>query len=480
MRSRGRALAAALACLASPLAGQQPTPGRPGEALLSAAIDSMALDPIRAGRVAGMSIGVVRGEDTLHLEAYGSADLELDVPTPEDAVYEIGSVTKQFTAAAVLLLQEEGRLSLDDDLSRWMPDFPLEGRRIPIRRLLDHTSGIRGYTEMASFGSIARQRLPRDTLVALVAAEPFDFEPGEAMIYNNSAYFLLGLIIEKASGLSYEDFVESRLFEPAGMRDSRYCHKDELTPGRAKGFQPGTAGHQPGTAGHEAGTEGLRPADPLDHTWPYSAGSLCSTVRDLIRWNQALHGDGEGGRLLGAGSYAELLRPGALLDGTPLRYAKGLAITERDGHPRIAHGGGIYGYVSELRYLPDEDLTIAVLINTAGTENPATIADRIEDLVLGPAAPVRRRAFGGYVEPLLGRFRGPSRGRRMTAVVSLSEDGRLLVRTSGEPQPVEWLGGLTFGHGSTRYRFVRHGEAIDVLQVDHVGGLYVLRRTAPR
>jgi len=443
---------------ADPLAGQAAS-----RTELVAAIDSIAMEGIGAGQAAGMSIAVVRGTDTLLLKAYGSADLELGVPTPEDAVYEIGSVTKQFTASAILLLQEEGKLSLEDDLTKWLPDYPSGGRSIPLRRLLDHTSGIKGYTEMPVFGRIATQDLPRDSLVTLFAAAPLDFEPGEAMIYNNSAYFLLGRIIEKASGETYEDFVESRVFAPAGMKNSRYCHKDELTPHRAMGYQPGE--------------NGLRPADYLNHLWPYSAGSLCSTVRDLVAWNQAVHGDGVGGDLLSPASYHELITPGALADGMPLRYAKGLAVTQRDGHPRIAHGGGIFGYVSELRYLPDDDLSIVVLVNTAGRVRPAAIADAIEDLVLGPPAPVRPRTFGGDPSAYVGTFRGPGRGRPLTVRVTRDEEGELLLKLgSGPAEPIQWLGGDTFGRGSTRFIFERDGEAVVELRVDQVAGVYVLER----
>lgn len=434
----------------------------PGPAALGSLVDSIAATAIDSGVAAGMTVGVLRGTDTLLLRAYGSADLELGVLTPEDAVYEIGSVTKQFTAAAVHLLEEDGKLSLDDDLSKWMPDYPLADRALPLRRLLDHTSGIKGYTEMSAFRSITVQDLPRDSLVKLFAAEPFEFEPGEALIYNNSAYFLLGLVIEKASGVSYEEFIESRVFEPAGMDGSRYCHKDELVPGRAEGYQ--------------MGDDGLRPADYLNHRWPYAAGSLCSTARDLLRWNQALHGDGEGGGLLSPAGYRELITPGTLSDGTRLRYASGLTVTDRDGKTRISHGGGIFGYLSELRYFPEEDLSIVVLVNTAGPTSPSSIASAIEDAVLGPEAALVPRTWTGSLTPFVGTYRGPARGRRMSAVVTAS-DGELLIKTgTGDPEPVRWLGGATFANGATRFTFVRGEEGFDVLQVDRVGGVYVLRR----
>ncbi len=448
-----------------PLAGTGVASAQETGAALIAAIDSVAAEGIEEGRAAGMSIAVVRNGEPVLVKAYGSADLELNVATPPDAVYEIGSVTKQFTAVALLMLVDDGVVSLDDDFSKWFPDYPLHGRRIPVARLLDHTSGIKGYTEMQAFGSLATQALPQDSLIALVAAEPFDFEPGDALIYNNSAYFLLGKLIEKASGKSYEEFVEERLFAAVGMTNSRYCHKEELTPLRVKGYQPDPDGS-------------LRPANYLDHRWPYAAGSLCSTASDLATWNDALHGDGAGGELLTAESYRSLITPGSLNDGTPVRYAKGLMITRRDGRPRIAHGGGIFGYVSELRYLPEAGLSIAVLINTAGPVSPSAIATAVEDLVLGRVAPVVPRAYSGDLSRFEGTFRGASRGSRLTVTVRVGDDGLTLRRgtAQGEGQPLRWLGGTTFGRGDVRYRFLLDADRVVGLQVDQVGGLYVLEK----
>ena len=452
----------ALTLIPGAIAGQQTAPEG-----IADRIDSIAQGPIAAGSAAGMSIAVVWGSDTLVAVGYGVADLELNVPTPDDAVYEIGSVTKQFTSVAALLLQEDGKLSLDDPLTKWLPNYPVGDRSITLNHLLDHRSGIKGYTEMDGvWNEIMRLDMPRDTLVTLFAAEPFEFEPGEAMIYNNSAYFLMGLIIEKASGQSYEDFVEMHLFEPAGMTNSRYCHKDELIPNRAKGYVPGS--------------DGLRPAPYLNHQWPYAAGSLCSTVRDLIAWNQALHGDGDGGSILSAESYRALIAPQRLIGGYPMRYAKGLAITQRDGSPRISHGGGIFGFLSELRYLPEEDLSVAVLINTDGSTSPAEIADKIEDLLLGPESPPILERFNGDPKPYTGNYSGPSRGGDLDVTVRVGDDGGLVIRVDSEPErSVDWLGGDAFGRGRTRYVFVRSaGNTFDELRVDQVSGIYVLARSS--
>lgn len=353
---RGPGLAAAVAVVlcvfASPAAAQR------SRAEIVEVLDSIAESPVVEGRVAGLAVAVVRGGDTLLMKGYGKADLEWDVPMPVDAVFEIGSVTKQFTAAAVLKLRDEGKLDLDADITEYLPDYPTQGHRIPVRRLLDHTSGIKGYTEMASFAAIGPRRLPRDSLVALFAAEPFDFPPGEAQIYNNSAYFLLGLIIEKVSGVSYEEYVERELFAKLGMARSSYCSNSDVVARRARGYQ-------------SMGGVLVR-APYLDHTWPYAAGSLCSTVGDLITWLRALHGGG----VLPEVSYREMIAPARLADGTPLRYGMGLALTpDSRNRPAIHHGGGIFGFVSDTRYYPDEDLYVVVLVNTTGNLSPAAIAD---------------------------------------------------------------------------------------------------------
>lgn len=433
-------------------------------AAMAAAIDSLALEPINAGRAAGLSVAVVRGADTIRLEGYGKADLELDVPTPDGAVYEIGSVTKQFTAAAVFQLRDQGRLSLDDEITKHLPGYPNQGHHVTIRRLLNHTSGIKGYTEMPVFWeALAMRELPRDSLVAMFAKEPFDFAPGDLMIYNNSAYFLLGLIIEKASGEKYEDYVAKHLFQPAGMTDSRYCSNYQVVKHRAHGY--------------DFGPNGLTRTHYLAHVWPFAAGSLCSSVRDLVRWNHALHGArGQGGTMLPPATYREYLTPGALNDGTRLRYANGLALTEAGGHRRIAHGGGIFGFVSELRYYPDEDLSIVVLINTAGPADPGGIADRIEEVVLGKAPPAPARTFAGDLKSLAGTYAGPGRGQRLNVTVAVDSGALSLQMSNGRPQRLAYLDGLTFGGGVARYQFVREADRVVALRADQVGGYYILKR----
>jgi CubicO group peptidase (beta-lactamase class C family) len=423
----------------------------PSRARAAAVVDSVVAAAAGGWKnAAGMSVAVTRGADTLVLKGYGKADLELDVPTPPRAVYEIASLTKQFTAAAILQLAERGKVSLDAPVTRYLPSYPTQGHTVTVRRLLDHTSGIRGYTEIPEFEAIAPRALPRDTLVALFASKPFDFEPGAAQSYNNSAYFLLGLIIEKVTGRSYAEYVQEHLFARAGMADSRYCDQGAVVPRRARGYDVVRAG--------------LRRADYLDHTWPYAAGSLCSTAGDLATWTRALHG----GRILGAAAYRELLAPGRLNDGTPLRYAKGLVVNDSVwGHAWVQHGGDIPGFASFLAWLPADSIAVAVLINTEGPVRPDAVAAGIVRGLLGDRTP-KPVAFRGRAADYAGEYRGVGRGQQRTFVVAAGDSTPLVLRVNGGPaEPLAYLGGDTFGRGPNRFAFVREGGRVTALRVDN-------------
>jgi CubicO group peptidase (beta-lactamase class C family) len=426
-------------------------------------LDSMAGSGVVEGRAVGLAVAVVKGNDTLLMKGYGLADLEAKVPTPADAVYEIGSVTKQFTAAAILQLRDAGKLSLDDDVTKWLPDFPTHGNKLPLKRLLDHTSGIKGLTEMPEFRALSQSTFPRDSAYALIKRYPYEFAPGEAMIYNNSAFWLLGLIVEKASGMSYEDYIEKRIFAPLGMTRSSYCHSEETVDRKALGhaIQNGTPRRTP----------------PNNHTWPFSAGSLCSTAGDMVTWLKALHG----GKVLSPKSYAEMTTPSKLNDGTPLRYNMGLALgVDARGLKRIGHGGAITGYVSEANWYPDAQLAVVVLMNSAGGINPAAIASELAGEILPWTRPTQK-AFTGDATALAGTYKGPSRGREAVVVVAAdSARGVTLSLNGSQPRPLSWEEGWRFRAGPNDYvTFERRGSSdglATILKFDAGGGLYVLKR----
>lgn len=379
--------------------------------------DSLIRPLVDSGKIAGASVAVVKGETVLLRKTYGFADLEFNVPMPLDATFEIGSVTKQFTCAAILKLAAEGKLSLDDEPSKYIRFNP-HGRKITIRNLMNHTSGIKGYTEMPVFEVFSMQVHPRDTLIRMIEKEPYDFEPGDRLIYNNTGFFMLGMIIEKVSGMSYEDYVKKNLFEKAGMIKSYYGSENKIIPQRAHGydFQP----------------KGLVRTAYLNHLWPYAAGSLCSTPDDLVRWNRALHQ----GKILDEKSYKEFLATAVLNDGTSTRYAKGITVTNAYGEIMLEHGGGINGFLSENRYFPKSDLHIVVLFNTAGPNAPGPIADQLSEKMLGNVVE-KESEFSGDLNLLVGSYGGRARGRDVTAEVFL-KDNRLFYTFNKDTSRLVW------------------------------------------
>jgi CubicO group peptidase (beta-lactamase class C family) len=424
------------ACAGSaPSGGEATGSSSPEHAALVTRIDEIINKRINAG-IAGASVAVVKGRDTILIKGYGKADLEFDVATPEDAIYEIGSVTKQFTAVGILLLAEQGKLSLDDDITRHFPGYNSQGNKIPVRRLLDHTSGIKGYTEIPEFGQFGMSDLPQDSLVKIFSKKPFDFKTGEEEIYNNSAYFLAGLLIEKLSGKTYADFVKETMFDKAGMTNSRYCSESAIVKNRANGYDAAD------TLGN------LIRARYLNHKWPYAAGSLCSTVRDLVKWNDALHN----GRILQPASYAELIAPSTLNDGTRLRYAKGLALAPLAGRRAIWHDGGINGFISLNRYLPDDTLSVVVLWNSTGRN--LDVGEEIIEAIFGKAAD-DTKPVEGDLNDFAGTYTGNSRGQGMKATITVSGSNLLMASGQGAPDTLHYVGNDTFRSGGAYLTFER-------------------------
>lgn len=339
--------AALLSLVASGAAAQAPDP-------IATYADSVVGAAIAKHQTAGASVAIVKAGRTIVSKGYGSQDLENDVPATAQTVYRIGSLTKQFTAAAIMRLAEQGKLSLDDSVQKFLPTFPTQGNRVTIRHLLTHTSGIKSYTGLGpKWTSRMRLDLAKDSLVAMFANEPFDFKPGAQWKYDNSGYFLLGMIIERLSGQSYGAYLKDEFFTPLGLAGTRYCDQRPLITHRAQGYSPTPDGQ-------------FVNADLLSMTQPYAAGSLCSTVDDLAAWTRAL----SSGKVVSPASYAQMTTPGTLNDGAPLTYGFGLQVGTLAGHRHIYHNGGINGFISELHHYPDDSLIVVVLTNTEGPAAP--------------------------------------------------------------------------------------------------------------
>ncbi|HEY0673632.1 MAG TPA: serine hydrolase domain-containing protein, partial [Longimicrobiales bacterium] len=345
-----------------------PQRGQAQENRVQAVIDSVAHAALQRDVMAGMVVAAVRGADTLIMRAYGRAEVENAVPMTVQHVFQYASITKQFTAAAVLKLVEEGRVELDAPITRYLPDAPVQGHSITVRQLLSHTAGIADYAESPRIATIKRLDLAPDSLATLVAATPFYFTPGDQMRYSNTGFLLAGQLIAKVSGKPYAAYVQEHVLRPAGAVHARFCDPRALVRQLARGYS--------------ATPDGLRPADFISPHAPFAAGGFCGTAHDLVAWNAEVHGR-QGGRVLSKTSYAELTRVATVRGGRHTRYGLGLAVSEIAGRRALHHGGDIDGFTTFTAYLPDDSLNVTVLINTQGPTRPDAVAALVVEAALG-------------------------------------------------------------------------------------------------
>lgn len=331
---------------------------------LVARLDSLARAFLVDGPSVGAAVAVVRGTDTLLLRGYGLADRESQRATTITDRFRIGSLTKGYTAAAMMRLVERGRLSLDDELKRWVPEFPLQGHRVTMRQLLNHTSGIRNYLESPGWRARWADDLTPLQVADLVARDTFDFAPGTRWSYSNTGYTLLGLVIERASGQSYAEFVRRELLVPLGLRRTSYC------PNRPRGAD--------WALGYRERNDSLVPAEYLSMTHPYAAGALCATVGDFLTWERAL----AAGRVVTPASYARMTAPDTLANGERLSYGYGLGRGQYAGHRMVLQEGGINGFNTTAMQLPDDSLDVVVFSNSEQSGS-GRLAQNLARAVLG-------------------------------------------------------------------------------------------------
>lgn len=296
----------------------------------------------------GAAVVLVKDGRIIFRKGYGMANLELKTPMQPDMVFEIGSLTKQFTSTAILMLAEQGKLALDDDLHKYLPDYPDKGAKISIENLLTHTSGIKSYTSDFKWSSMWRQDMTVQQIIDITKDDSLEFPPGTKWKYDNTGYILLGAIVEKVSGLSYADYVRKNIFEPLGMKHSYYGSNSAVIPRRASGYSKG-------------GGNWIN-ATYLSMTQPYAAGSLMSSVDDLAIWDAAI----SAGKLLSKASWDRAFAPYKLANGDDTHYGYGWSIDAYDGHSIVRHNGGIFGYVSEAARLPNDRVYVAMLTNSDG------------------------------------------------------------------------------------------------------------------
>lgn len=332
------------------------------------AIDGLIEQAMQAQGIPGLGLAVSRGQDVLLARGYGFANLAHSVPTTADSPFELASITKLFTATAVLLLHEQGRLSIDDPIGAYLPDLPAAWQPIPIRHMLAHQSGIRSYTAVDAYWQSTRRDVSRDEILALVADLPLDFEPGERNSYDNTGYYLLGMLIEAVSGQPYDQFLHAAIFVPLGMTATRANDPYAVIEKRVQGYS------RP--------SDTLQRAEYYSPSGTFSAGVLLSTPTDMARWAASLHTD----RILSVETQRSMWTPHPSRSANERQHhftmGLGWFLVDYQGLQFAGHNGSIVGFSTSLLHLIEEQLTVCILCNVDDVAEPHAIATAVAKHIL--------------------------------------------------------------------------------------------------
>ena len=399
------------------------------------------------------SILVAKDGAPVWRESFGAANREWDVPNTADTKFRLGSITKQFTATAILQLVDQGKLSVDDPISKYYADAPAAWSKVTIKHLLTHTSGIPSYTALPGFfEKNSKLPLTPEEIVKLTRDLPLEFEPGAKYNYDNTGYILLGYVIEKVSGETYADYVAKHIFTPLGMKDTGYDVSGVILRHRASGYQ--------------GSKEGWRNADYLDMTLPYAAGSLYSTVDDLLIWDRAL----ADGKILTPASRQ------AMFTDYGHEYGFGWRIDADAGHERVGHGGGINGFSTGISRYPKDGVVAIVLANYNGSPSNS-MAENLAGLCAGTYQPPKTIALPAAT---LDRYAG-AYVLSPTFTLTVSRQGDQLVTQGTNQGPVPFYAsapGEFFARiVNAKISFTQSGDAPATALVLHQGGK---DQTAPR
>jgi D-alanyl-D-alanine carboxypeptidase len=401
--------------------------------------DSLVYTYLAESRAPSAAFAVIRGNDTLAFGARGLADIAARRAPTTSTIYEIGSLTKQFTSAAIMRLVEQRKLKLDDDLSKYVPQFPLQGHRVTIHHLLTHTSGIHNYTSSPDWQKTWSTVLSPDAIVKFVAADTFDFAPGTAYRYDNTGYVLLGMVIEKVTGQKYASYLDAQFFKPLGLRQTSYCPSKTTDPAFALGYSKGP--------------NGTTRAQFLDLSHPFAAGALCSTVGDFAKWQRAL----DAGKVVSAASYTLMTTADTLNSGRRITYGFGLVPGMFDGHKTISHTGGINGFATAEIFVPDDNLSIVVFTNY-DNESPQALVQNLLRIAYGeaPVAAVPRGARGAPPataplptadrDAILGNYTLQLPGGQALPIRFFLDGSRVMAQAEGQSaSELRYLGNNAFG-----------------------------------
>ncbi|WP_445452982.1 serine hydrolase domain-containing protein [Flavobacterium sp. 25HG05S-40] len=329
---------------------------------LDSKIEDLITNEIQDQNGPGAVFLIAKNGEPIYQKAFGKANLELDVNLEDDYVFQLGSMTKQFTAVAIMMLKEQGKLDTNDFISKFIPDYP-NGNNIRIHHLLTHTSGIKDFTTMKSLREIAQKEMSPKMMVDFFKNEPVDFAPGEKFDYNNSGYVLLGYLIELISKDSYQDFIEKNIFQKIGMLQSIYATDRQIIKRRAYGYQKKESGYVNKTV--------------INYSIPYSSGALMSTITDMLKWQNALRQN----LLLSPESAISVFSKHKLNNGEEVAYGYGWHIREINGIQTREHGGSIFGFKTMGVYIPTKDIYVIGFTN-CDCISPTKITQNIAKLLL--------------------------------------------------------------------------------------------------
>ena len=383
---------------------------------IEAKVDEYVGTYLKIGNFSG-SILIAKEGRILLSKGYGMANLEHDVPNAPQTIFRLGSVTKQFTSMAIMQLREKGRLDVDDPIAKYLPTYP-NGEEITIHHLLTHTSGIPDFGEFPDLQKTIMIPSPVEKTIQRFKDKPLEFTPGEKFKYSNSGYILLGYIIEKVSGTSYEEFLEENIFQPVNMMNTGYDHHDTLLKHRASGYSIGGGG--------------LTNAAYIDMSIPYAAGALYSTVEDLYLWDRALYTE----KLVKKSSLDRMFTPFVETESGAIKahYAYGWNVLSLFDRKVITHSGGINGFRQQIARYVDDDVCIVVLSNIE-TAPVDKISMDLAAIVFGEEYEVPKERMAAEVNPrIYDAYVGQYELAPDLIVTVTKENNRLFAQATGQPK----------------------------------------------